>query len=168
MSWRCCAQRRRNNSSAASRSPEVEDVPDRLGLAGQVGVRADAAGDRVRFGEAEDAVLERALAGGDGGPQRGAQRGLEGGDVAHHALLKEAGEVGHLAGIEQRMDDLPVGGVPADEQDFAGRRRRGGGGWDPGKTLRTRQGPLTEFGRLAVHSKRQIASPCQHFINLPD
>ena len=97
----------------------VEDVPDRLGLAREVGDGADAAGDGVRLGKAEDAVLVRALAGGDGGPQRGAQRRLEGGDVAHDALLQEAGEVGHFPGVEQRVDDLPIGGVPADEQDLA-------------------------------------------------
>ncbi len=108
----------------------VEDIPDGLGLAREIGDRADAAGDRVRLGEAEDTMLVRALAGGDGGPERGAERGLEGGDVAHHAFFKKARKVGHFAGVEQRVDDLPVRGVPADEQHFAGRGRRGGGGWE--------------------------------------
>jgi hypothetical protein len=54
-----------------------------------------------------------------GAVERGTERGLEGGDVAHDALLKEADEVGHFPGVEQRVDDLPVGGVPADEEDFA-------------------------------------------------
>jgi len=113
----------------------VEDVPDRLGLAREIGDRADAAGDGIGLGKAEDAVFVRALAGGDGGPQRGAERGLEGGDVAHHALLEEAGEVGHFPGVEQRVDDFPVGGVPTDEQDFAG-RGRGGGGRKRGQIVR--------------------------------
>ena len=65
----------------------VKDIPDGLGLAGEIGDGADAAGDGIRLGKAEDAVLVRALAGGDGSPQRGAERGLEGGDVAHDALL---------------------------------------------------------------------------------
>ena len=78
-----------------------------------------AAGDGIGLGKAEDAMLVGALAGGDGGPQRGTQRGLEGGDVAHDALLDETGEVGHFSGVEQRMDDLPVGGIPADEENFA-------------------------------------------------
>jgi len=64
-------------------------------------------------------VFVRALAGGDGGPQRGAERGLEGGDIAHHAFFKEAGEVGHFPGIDERVDDFPIGGVPADEEDFS-------------------------------------------------
>ena len=102
----------------------VEDVPDGLGLAGEIGDGADAAGDGIGLGEAEDAMLVRALAGGDGGPQRGAERGLEGGDVSHDAFFKKAREVGHFAGVEQRVDDLPVRGVPADEQDLAS----GGGG----------------------------------------
>ena len=99
----------------------VEDIPDGLGLAGEIGDRADAAGDGVRLGKAEDAVLVRALAGGDGGPEGGAERGLEGGDVAPDALPEEAGEVGHFPGIQQRLDDLPVRRIPPDQQDLAGR-----------------------------------------------
>ena len=97
----------------------VEDVPDGLGLSREIGDGADAAGDGILLGKAEDAVLIRALAGGDGGPQRGTERGLEGGDVTHDAALKEAGEVGHFPGVEQRVDDLPIGGVPSDEEDLA-------------------------------------------------
>ena len=55
-----------------------------------------------------------------GAVERGTERGLERGDVSHHTLLREAGEVGHFPGVEKRVDDLPVGGVPADEEDIAG------------------------------------------------
>jgi len=44
--------------------------------------------------------------------------GLKRGDIAHDALLEQAHEVGHLAGVQQRMDHLPVSLVQADEQDF--------------------------------------------------
>jgi len=77
----------------------VEDVPDGLGLAREIGDRADAAGDRIGLGKTEDAVFVRALASGDRRPERGAQRGLEGGDVTHDALFEEAREMGHFPGV---------------------------------------------------------------------
>ena len=47
-------------------------------------------------------------------------------NAANEGLLRvllqpeKAGEVGHLPGIQQRLDDLPVRRVPADQQDLAG------------------------------------------------
>jgi len=46
-----------------------------LGLAGEIGDGTDAAGDGVRLGKAEDAVLAMALADGDGGPRVGLSAG---------------------------------------------------------------------------------------------
>ena len=46
----------------------------------------------------------------------------QGRQIAHHALADEFFQVRHFAGIQQRGDDFPIGGVPADEQDFMGQR----------------------------------------------
>ena len=93
-----------------------------LVLRAEVGDRPDAAVDRVRLGEAVDAVLMGALAGGDRGPQHGRERRVEGGEVPGDAAIHHALQVRHLAGVQQRVDQFPVGCVPADEQHLAGNR----------------------------------------------
>ena len=59
----------------------VEDVPEGFGFAREVRDGPDAAAVRSGFGEAVDAVFERALSGGDGGPEHGRKRRMEGGDL---------------------------------------------------------------------------------------
>jgi hypothetical protein len=63
-----------------------------------------------------DAVLVGTLAGGDAGPQHRREHRVERRQVAHDAIFDQVLEVGHLAGVDERGDHLPVGGIPADEQ----------------------------------------------------
>ena len=102
----------------------VEDVPDRLGPSSKIGYRSDGAGARIRLGESVDAMLVRALARGDRRPEHRRENRLERRKVAHDAVAHQPSEVRHLAGIEQRRDDLPIGSVPADQQNLARVRRR--------------------------------------------
>jgi len=94
----------------------IEDVPDRLGPAPEVGDGPRAAGGRVRLREAVDAVLVGALAGGDAGPEHRREHRIERRQIAHDAVLDQVLEVRHLAGVDERADHLPVRGVPADEE----------------------------------------------------
>ncbi len=66
-------------------------------------------------------MLERALARGDGRPQHGRQVGTQSRQIADHATLHEFFEIRHLARVQERVDDLPVSSVPADQQDFPGK-----------------------------------------------
>ena len=50
--------------------------------------------DGIGLGESVDAVLERALAGRDGGPEHRRERGLERGQVTHRAAFDKALETG--------------------------------------------------------------------------
>src|SRR5260370_15750977 len=72
----------------------------------------------IRLHEAVDAMFVRALAGGDGIPQHGRQDRLEGGNVALDAVADHVIQGGHEPGVNQRTCDLPVGCVPANEQNF--------------------------------------------------
>ena len=96
---------------------EMEDVPDRSGLAGQIRDRPDAVRARIGLGEAEDAMLEWTFARGDRGPQHGRERRGERGQAAHDSLLREASQIGHRPRLHQGDDHVPIGPIPADEQD---------------------------------------------------
>ena len=63
-------------------------------------------------------MLEGPFARGHGGPQHGREVGVEGGQIAHHPLVDEFLEMVHLALIDQGVDHLPVGSIPADKEDF--------------------------------------------------
>jgi hypothetical protein len=102
----------------AAQTALAEDIPHRFALAREDGDRLNATAIGRGLGEAVNAMFEGALAGGDGGPQHGRERGSESGELRHRPAFDEAPDVGHLARVHQRMDDLPVGGVPADEEDF--------------------------------------------------
>ena len=125
-----------------------EDVPE--GLAGpRAGADRPDAGTVGRgFDEAVDTVCVGPLPGGDARPQDGREHRRERLEVAHGAALHESPEVRHPAGVEQRVDHLPVGRVPADEQDTPARRsvrrqwRRGTGhAFGRGGEVRSRKNP---------------------------
>ena len=50
----------------------------------------------------------------------GDRSGLNVARLPDHATLHEFFEIRHLACVQERVDDLPVGSVPADQQDFPG------------------------------------------------
>ena len=88
------------------------DVRERL----VTGLHAAAVGSRL--GEAVDAVLERALSGGDGSPQHRRERRMQGGDLSARAVINKAPDVGHFPFVHQGMDDLPIRGIPSDQKNF--------------------------------------------------
>ena len=73
-----------------------------------------------------DSMLPGPFARGNGGPQHRGEHGLQGGQVAVYAFAQKFLERGHLPLRHERFDDLPVGGVPADQQNFG----------SPGQALR--------------------------------
>lgn len=100
------------------------DIPQRLDLAGGAGDRMKRAGVGIRFDEAQNAMFVGTLAGSDGVPQHGRKDRPQGCDIAHHAVIDQAFERGHVSLVEQRVDDLPVGSIPTDEENFLGKARR--------------------------------------------
>ena len=97
----------------------IEDIPDRLGLAREIGDRANRAGERVRLGKSVDAMFVSALPGCNRGPEHWTKYGLEGGDVSANAFFDQPGEIRHLAGVDERHDDSPVCGVPTDQEHLS-------------------------------------------------
>ena len=102
----------------AAQTVLIENVPQRFRFSREVGDRLHAASVRSGLGEAVDAVLERPLSGGDGSPQHRRERRMQRGDLPRGAVFDQALDVGHFAGVHERTDDLPVGGVPPDQKNF--------------------------------------------------
>jgi len=95
-----------------------KDVPQRFDFSRSAGDRPDAAGLCVRLHEAENAVLVRPLAGGDGIPQHGRKNGPQRGKISNDPVVDEIVQRGHQPLVEKGIDNLPVGCIPADEQNF--------------------------------------------------
>ena len=96
----------------------VEDVPDGLDLSARHIHRLQFAAFSIEFNESVDPMLPGPFARGNGGPQHRGEHGLQGGQVAVYAFAQKFLERGHLPLRHERFDDLPVGGVPADQQNF--------------------------------------------------
>lgn len=94
-----------------------QDVPERLAGAGTGADGAHPGAVGGGFDELVDAVPVGAFAGGDARPEDRREQRREGMEVAHRATLDQPLEMGHPPGVEQRVDHLPIGGVPTDEQD---------------------------------------------------
>ena len=101
-----------------------QDVPQRLRATAGAGGRADAGAVGVWLGEAEHPMGVGALAGGDGVPEDRREDRTGGGEVARRATLEKPRERRHQPLREQRLDHLPVGCVPTDEEHAA--REAGG------------------------------------------
>ena len=95
-----------------------QDIPQGFALPGAAGSRPQGRAVRRRFHEPVNAVEVGALAGGDRSPEDGRQHRLERQQVSHHALLDQAFQVRHATGVEQRMDHLPIRGIPTHQQQF--------------------------------------------------
>ena len=97
----------------------AEDVPYSLGFPRKLGDALYAAPVWPWFGEAVNTVSERPLTCCDGGPQHRRKRRLKCGDLRGAAMADEAAEMGHFAGVQEGMDDFPIGLNPAHEQNLA-------------------------------------------------
>ncbi len=102
----------------------LKNVPERLGAPRSGGEGAGAAVPRIALREAVNAVLVRQLAGRDGGPEHRRDDRMQGGEISHHAAVDQALEHGHFSLFQEWVDHLPVGGIPADEQEAFERRRK--------------------------------------------
>ena len=92
-------------------------VPDRRRAAHAAGDRLLRAGLRIELHEVEDAVIERADAGHHRGPDQRRERRTDGLEDAAGAFTNELREVGHRAGRDVVVEELPVGAVEPDEDD---------------------------------------------------
>ena len=87
----------------------AENLPKRAALPCRGGDGHDGAGAGVNFRESRHAVVIGHLPRGDARPEHRGELRLERGQVATGACLDKPGEARKLTGIEERMDDLPVG-----------------------------------------------------------
>jgi len=94
----------------------AEDLPERTALACGGGDGNDGTRAGVHFREPRHAVVVRHLSRGDARPEHRGELRLKGRQVAARPPLDKAGDAGQLSGVEERMDDLPVGGIPANQQ----------------------------------------------------
>ena len=94
----------------------AKDFPERAATAGGCGNRYDRAAAGIDLSEARHAVMVGHLAGGNRGPQHRRQLRFERGEVAAHAALHQSRQCRHFSRIHQRMHDLPIGGIPADQE----------------------------------------------------
>lgn len=93
-----------------------QDVPERLASTAGTCARANPITLWRWLGEAKDAVCIRAFPRGDRVPQDGREDWASGAKIARRSPLKHVGERGHQALHDERLDHLPVGSVPTDEQ----------------------------------------------------
>ena len=100
----------------------IEDVPEGFGAAAEGGDRPDAIAAGIGFDKAVNAVLARPFARRDGGPEHGAERRIDSGEVAADSVRHQAGKVGHVSGGQQRADNHPVRRVPAHQKRFRAAR----------------------------------------------
>src|SRR5437016_6458686 len=101
----------------------AEDIPDCFTLSAGAGDRPKTGSVRSRLDESKDAVLRGALPRGDAGPEDRREYRLERENISRDTSLHDSLEVGHAAGVHQRMDHLPVSSIPADEQELLCERR---------------------------------------------
>ena len=112
----------------AAESLLAQHFPQRLALAGRGGHRDDPATHRIDLGETFHTVVIGHFAGGDGRPQHRRKLRLERREIAADAALDKPGHAGEFPCVEQRVDQFPIGGIPADEQE-ALFHSRGGRKW---------------------------------------
>src|SRR5499427_4249086 len=97
-----------------------QNVPDGFDFASGAGNRAQASGLRIGFDKSENSMLVGTHAGGDGVPQHWRENRMQGSQVSDYPVVDYALQRRHQALVEERINDLPIGSIPADEQDFLG------------------------------------------------
>ena len=94
-----------------------EHFPNGIALASGGGDGNHLARDGVDLGKARNLVVIGHLASGNGGPEHGRELGLEGGEIAVNFSIHKTADTVHASFGEEVVDDLPVSGVPPDEED---------------------------------------------------
>ena len=97
-----------------------EDFPQGFAAACGGGDGYDAAGGGVYLGEAGHAVVVGHFAGGDAGPQHGGELWFQCGEVTGGAGIDQVGGSRGGAAVHERVEEFPIGGVPADEEEAFG------------------------------------------------
>ena len=95
-----------------------EDLPERAALSRGCRDGDDGTGAGIHLRESRHAVMVGHLARGDARPEHRRELRFERCQVAARARFHKPGQTRQFTGIEQRMDDLPVGRIPADEKQF--------------------------------------------------
>src|SRR5579862_2256413 len=118
-----------------------ENIPDGFDLARSAGGWAHTSGLRIRLHEAVDAMLIGALAGGYRVPQHRRKNRTQSRQVANDATIDKVIERGHKTLVQKGIDQLPVGSIPADQENFFGERSThvihdGTKNWETGLLLR--------------------------------
>ena len=101
-----------NRAEAAVRG----DVPERLGGAAAAARAPPVAADRVGLAIGEDPVAIGSHSRYDGRPGKRRDRRSNTDALPHRPGGDQPRQHRELAGVEERMDDLPVGRIPADQE----------------------------------------------------
>ena len=97
----------------------VANIPYRLGLFRQICNRADATSCGAGLTETMDAVFPSTFTCADTSPQHGREDWTDGGQIAPDAFIHELLECRHFTLLNERAGYIPIGGIPANEEDFS-------------------------------------------------
>ena len=97
-----------------------ENIPQRFYFARGARHRTDAAILCVRLHESVNPVLMGTLAGGNRIPQHRGKDRPQSCQISHHTMINEIVQGGHQSLIQQWIDYLPIGRIPADQENFLG------------------------------------------------
>jgi hypothetical protein len=95
-----------------------QNVPNRLDLARRAGGRPHSASLRIGLHETKNSVLIRTFPCGDRIPQHRRKNGTQSRQVSDHALVDEGVQSRHQPLIQQRINQLPISRIPADQENF--------------------------------------------------
>ncbi len=101
-----------------------KNVPEGFDLSGCRGRGASAPGHGVRFDEPENPMPVGGLSRDQRSPEQGRNRRGKAGQVPHDPARDQLREMGQATRIEERVYDLPVRGIPTDEDEPASRHVR--------------------------------------------
>jgi hypothetical protein len=77
------------------------------------------------------------FASGNGRPQHRAERGINRREISVDSARHKASQIGHFTGLQKRANDLPISGIPTNEQ-YAGFRHKWRKAFSSLKRARTR------------------------------
>jgi len=92
------------------------DIPQGLAAAGRALDRANVP-VAIRLDHAQNIVPVAKHTGRDRRPQNRAYHRNEAAETPHDTLLGHPRQVGHVPGVDERLDQTPVRGLPTDQQN---------------------------------------------------